>query len=73
MTVGLVVRVIIVRIAACVPGLLAVGAFILAFTAALHASLPHDPFGGDDPEPNQLPMDEQPATSIYDRRRLARL
>jgi len=47
MTVGLVVRVIIVRIAACVPGLLAVGAFILAFTAALHASLPHDPFGGD--------------------------
>jgi hypothetical protein len=41
------VRVIIVSIAARMPGLVAVGAFIFAFTAVLHASLPHDPFGGD--------------------------
>jgi hypothetical protein len=40
-------RVIVLIITGRVSGVVAIGALLLAFTADLRASLPHDPFGGD--------------------------
>jgi predicted transglutaminase-like cysteine proteinase len=40
-------RTIIPIITAPMSGVIAVGALVFAFTAELHASLPHDPFGGN--------------------------
>ena len=66
---GLIVRVIIFGVAARVPGLVAIGAFVFAFTAALHASLPHEPFGGE----SILMHDEATGVAAKWRDELARI